>query len=258
MKTKKIRNSEKVVVLDMDETIVDLTIYYSIYESIAKIKGTTFEELIDRNSTFQLLDLYPELFRPRIFDFFKHLVKLKKEGRIKVTIYTNNQSSKESIQLIVDYINNKVKYPLIGNFLAGVFHYLTKKKIEKGRKSINKSIKELVSCKIMNKNDKVFFVDDSYYKEMEKAYYFHIAHYKCHLSYQNILSRLMKSSIIYYFNLEKSNEIPELLKTELEGHKITCNYYEPNCTIIDNANIYKELMKNLLQFLKTPVSKYVI
>jgi len=239
----------KQIVLDLDLTIADLPIYYCILEALAKVlKMETYEDF-DTITSFQIFDLFPEIFRPYIFVFFNQLVKWKKEEKIKVMIYTNNSSSKKSIQILIDYINNKIGYPLIDELLAGFRHWKTKKKIEKCRTSIIKSIKELIKCKKVAPRDKICFIDDAYHEQMAKSYYIQIHAYENLMKYDTIVSRMFKSNI----HIKDKEEFKESLKSEMKTYKLgKCSLYELDCRIKDHYFIYKQLIKHVKEFIKAP------
>ena len=80
--------AETAFVFDLDKTIGYFTQIAIFLEGI--------EEFIGRNlriaEFFKLLDLYPAIFRPGIFNTFYYLMRLKKSNKcVKVLIYTNSQ-----------------------------------------------------------------------------------------------------------------------------------------------------------------------
>ena len=74
-----------------------------------------------QNNDFnQLIDLYPEFFRPHIFHLFKQLAKRKKKNKnLKVAIYTNNMGPRSWTILIKKYIERKIKAKLFDKIITG-------------------------------------------------------------------------------------------------------------------------------------------
>ena len=105
----------KAVVFDLDETIghfEELSILdYIIKDYIGKeIKKSDF---------FKIMDLFPNVFRPKIFKIFKYLRDKKIEinnsnnkEKIKVMIYTNNTGCRMWANRIRSYIEKKINYKL--------------------------------------------------------------------------------------------------------------------------------------------------
>ena len=56
--------------------------------------------------------MFPEIFRPGIFNVFRYLVRIKKKGKLQVIIYTNNNGPKYWTELLISYFHHKLKYNL--------------------------------------------------------------------------------------------------------------------------------------------------
>lgn len=244
----------KQIVLDLDLTIADLSIYYCILGALADVLNMESCEDFDTITSFQIFDLFPEIFRPHIFDFFIQLIKWKKEEKIKVMIYTNHVYARKIVLTIIDYINNKINYPLIDELLAGFRHWKTNKKIEKCRTSVIKSVKELIKCKKVKPRDKICFIDDAYHEQMAKSYYIQIHEYENLMKYDTIVSRIFKSNIY----TKDNEEFKEALKIKLKKSYVRkCSLYDLDCSIKDHFFIYKQLLKNVKDFIKSPRINYV-
>jgi hypothetical protein len=106
--------SEKNIIFDLDHTL------------------GFFEQLIHMMqhcdlSCHELLDLFPELFRPLFLDFLLSLVQYKQSGKIKSVIMYSNNSHDLFVNTIISYIHSKINYPLFDKIIT-MGHPLRKKK----------------------------------------------------------------------------------------------------------------------------------
>ena len=104
-----------VFVFDLDKTIGYFTQIAVFMEGIQEYIGRKLK----LNEFFKLLDLYPEIFRPDIFDIFQYLKHLKSKKKcVKVLIYTNNIGPKSWVHDIKKYIEHKLHYKLFNRTIA--------------------------------------------------------------------------------------------------------------------------------------------
>ena len=90
------------VVFDMDKCIgyfTQIAMYQDIIEELTRP--------LKVNEYFDLFNMFPEIFRPGIFNVFRYLAKEKKKGRLKVIIYTNNNGPPSWAANIRKYIEYK-------------------------------------------------------------------------------------------------------------------------------------------------------
>ena len=107
IKTKTISKPNYIVVFDMDETLghfEQLSIFWGALKHYCKE--------LSQQDFYELLDIFPQFFRPKIFQILDYLKQLK-ESKIcdKVMIYTNNNSKKWP-HLIKDYFDYKLNVAL--------------------------------------------------------------------------------------------------------------------------------------------------
>jgi len=151
----------KVVVFDFDETIG----YFSQFSSfITKIRF-----LIDvEENFFNLLDTFPQIFRPNIFNVFNILKTKKDTGKIDgVILYTNNCGGKEWVDKVINYIHHKLEYKLFDTI---IYTHTDQRGrvIDHRRTSLNKSKTDLLyviteqiqtSINILNQLEKYKYID---------------------------------------------------------------------------------------------------
>lgn len=188
-KHKKTR-AKRVVVFDLDETLgsfVDLEI---LWELIVRYKHHLSIEFDS------ILDLYPEFIRYGILSILEYLYSKKTTGECyKVYLYTNNQSTKEWVQMIVRYFNNKISstVPLFDQIIYAF--KINNIQIELNRTTNKKTQDDFIRCTLLPPTTSICFIDDFMYKDMkkERIYYIKPKAYRHHLSTDEILIRFIYS-----------------------------------------------------------------
>jgi hypothetical protein len=188
-KHKKIR-AKRVVVFDLDETLgsfVDLEI---LWELIVRYKHHLSIEFDS------ILDLYPEFIRYGILSILEYLYTKKTTGECyKVYLYTNNQSTKEWVQMIVRYFNNKISpSSLLFDQIIYAFK-INNVHIELNRTTTKKTHDDFIRCAMLPPTTSICFIDDFMYKDMkkERIYYIKPKAYRHHLSTHEIITRFVYS-----------------------------------------------------------------
>ena len=191
-KHKKTR-AKRVVVFDLDETLgsfVDLEI---LWELIIRYKNHLSIEFDS------ILDLYPEFIRYGILSILEYLYTKKTTGECyKVYLYTNNQSTKEWVHMIVRYFNNKISSSHSPSSLFDQIIYAFKinnVQIELNRTTTKKTHDDFIRCTMLPPTTSICFIDDFMYKDMkkERIYYIKPKAYRHHLSTDEILTRFIYS-----------------------------------------------------------------
>ena len=187
---------KKVIVFDLDETMgyfQNFGVFFYTLQNYIK-QTLTFENFCN------LLDLYPEILRPKIFSIFKFVLNHKEYENIDIMIYTNNQGPKEWVQFIKGYFEYKLNSKIFSKIIYAFM--INGKKIEMNRTTHVKSYKDLLRTSRIPKSAKVCFIDDVYYETMEddNLYYIHIEPYVSSLHYSTMVERLIQSNIINNLN----------------------------------------------------------
>jgi hypothetical protein len=183
--------AKRVVVFDLDETLgsfVDLEI---LWELIVRYKHHLQIEFDS------ILDLYPEFIRYGILSILEYLYTKKTNGECyKVYLYTNNQSTKEWVQMIVRYFNNKISpsSPQLFDQLIYAFK-INNVQIELNRTTTKKTHDDFIRCTMLPSTTSICFIDDFMYKDMkkERIYYIKPKAYRHHLSTDEIITRFVYS-----------------------------------------------------------------
>ena len=150
----------KVVVFDLDETIGNF-IQLSVLDY--KLRKFYNRDLL-KEHFFKILDIFPMVFRPNIFNIFKYLKKMKEQKKIKIMIYTNNNGCKMWVHRIKSYVEKKLDYKLFDRVICA-WKY-DGKILEKNRTGYEKKYKDLLKCGHLKTTDEIMFLDDQLHEKM--------------------------------------------------------------------------------------------
>ena len=182
----------KIVVFDLDETLgifVQLGIFCNCLKQVTN-------QNITKKEFFQIMDLYPEFLRPKIFNILRYIKQQKMKGVCsKVIIFTNNQGPKIWAQNIKDYFEHKIQYKLFNQLIGaykirGILN-------EPERTSHDKSYQDLKSISKISDTTQICFLDDQYHPNMvhKNIYYIYLPGYICTLSYEEMIRRFVESPV---------------------------------------------------------------
>lgn len=187
----------KIVVFDLDETLGYFTELGVFIDSLKRyMDSKNINVLLTQNEFNQLLDLYPDFLRPNIINILNYL-KNKKENNVchKVMIYTNNQGSREWVNNLVLYFENKINYKLIDQAICAF--KINGKKIELCRTTNNKTYNDLIRCTKLPLDAEICFMDDNYFPGMssDNVYYINIKPYYRFIDFKKMCNVFVDSSI---------------------------------------------------------------
>jgi hypothetical protein len=171
-KEKRIRTNKRVIVFDLDETIGHFHHLNIIYKCLVEV----LHRELTQTEFNQLLDLFPEFFRPGILTIFDFLFSKKRDHSFfKLYIYTNNQCSENWAKMIAEYIQSKVSPSDVSLFdkIIGAFK-IKNKVVELKRTSNTKSYSDFIQCAMLPESTvETCFIDNTYYEKMceSKVYY---------------------------------------------------------------------------------------
>ena len=190
--------TSKIVVFDLDETLgyyVEFGMFWDALQNFIKTQNILIN--IDQQLFNKVLDLYPEILRPNIFNILNYL-KHKKSSKLchKLMIYTNNQGPDEWAQQIQAYFETKLNYKLFDQIIKA-FKIRGKQK-EICRTSHMKNHKDLISCTKIPETTDICFLDDVFHPGMvdDKIYYINIKPYVHDLPFEVMIGRFINSGIL--------------------------------------------------------------
>lgn len=167
-------NKDKVVVFDLDETLghfVELGMFCDALESFNK-------KYVTREHFFEIIDLFSDCLRPYIIEILRYLKSKKERGECeKIMVYTNNQGPRKWTENISGYFDNKLESKLFDNIVCAF--KVGGKRIELGRTTHEKTVKDLINCTKIPEDTKICFLDDQYhpYMKHKNVYYINIKPY---------------------------------------------------------------------------------
>ncbi len=173
---------KKTIIIDFDHTIG----YFDQIVYILNIIEKTYHQTLNDLEVFDILDHYPYIFRPRIFDIIELIKKYQFIKKLQFFIlYTCNKNIK-FVNTITKYIEQKINSYNIFNFK--IFNYDHKKKIETIYTKTNNQVQE---------NDVLCFIDNKYFTYRSK----HIKYIKCEKYIYNYDTK----TLLHIFPFKKYN-----------------------------------------------------
>ena len=187
-------NVNKVIVLDLDETLGSFADLYILWRGIRQVWPTCHE--------FHLLfDLYPEFLRFGILTIMEYLYHCKLKNKChRILVYTNNQCSVKWVNLICDYIETKIHRTAscadIKLFDQHICAFkINHQQIELERTTHQKRLDDFFRCSKLSENADICFMDDVEYPYMKSSavYYICPRAYIHPLSTKEIINRIVSS-----------------------------------------------------------------
>ena len=220
----------KIVVFDMDETLgifSDFGAFMEILNAIIISRRKSSNLKINIYDHFnEILDMYPELLRPRILEIMLFLAKMKRAGKCSnVMIYTNNSGPISWSHQIKDYFNKKAGYvgpQWIGLFdkVIGAFKRPNGELVEVRRTTHDKTYSDFVQCTNMTGKFEVFFIDDREHPGMhaENVYVINVKPYTRELSMRDFMARFAGSALfnsLHFTRAELADSASTLSKRDM-------------------------------------------
>lgn len=246
--------NKSVIVFDLDETLG----YFSEFSIVWKLIEIMFPAHIttDNSLFFTVLDLYPELLRPKIIKIFKMIVKHQRSNidtnPFQLMIFTNNQGGKHWVNLISKYFEYKVD-GLHFEHIINAF-MIDKEVIEPSRTSHHKKYSDFLDATRLPKQTKMCFIDDVHFQHMvnDNVFYIHIKPYKHALKYTTFIEKLLTHPILGHqlSNKYTHTRLFESLAVNMSPLKefVDKTTDEHNIDIIVSKRIYGYLEEFIFEF----------
>ena len=231
--------SLKIVVFDLDETLGSFKELGVFSEALRSLNLLSTE-----NEFVAMLNLFPEFFRPNIFDILLYIHSQKVKGNCyQVMIYTNNQGRPEWVSRLSDYFNATLGHRVFDRIISAF--KVKGVPVELARTTHKKTFDDLIRCTQLPEHTEICFVDDIMYPLMqhENVFYIRIKPYHCHLDFDDMVTRFQvglphlppdfKETIVAYMNQHQ----PIVSKRTLDDMKM-------------DIIISKKIMAYLHQFFK--------
>ena len=210
----------RIAVFDMDETLgtfSDLSEFIYTLARILKLVHTNPDKVI-RDNFNAIVDLYPEVLRPKIMDTMQFLVKMKRVHKCDhVMIYTNNTGPREWTDSIKNYFNYKSGVSLFDRVI-GAFKRPNGETVEVRRTSHDKTYNDLVRCTNLEGKIEVFFVDDRAHPGMHTSnvYVIEVKPYERRIDQSVFIKRFMSSPLYHSLGVATSQTAAFKLNRILE------------------------------------------
>jgi hypothetical protein len=236
----------KIVVFDLDETLGYFTQFGIFWEALSfYTKKENIPSLL-QNDFNEIFDLFPNFLRPNIINILNYLKK-KKQSKCchKMVIYTNNNGSREWVNHIIKYFENKINYKLIDQIILAF--KVNGKNIEVCRTTYNKTHNDFIKCTKIPLNSDICFLDDTFFPQManQRVYYINIKPYYYDYSFEYMLDVFIKSNIGKKIISNNNLNFKQLMMNHIKLYDY--NYIKTNSK---NLSLDKNIGKNIIQHLK--------
>jgi hypothetical protein len=222
---------KKLVVFDLDETIGDFYMFYYFWRFLIMQYEYSPESLktadfIHQQTTInQILDLYPEFFRPGISVIFQYLIHKKRTGHLSIMwLYTNNTLSPQYPVLIKNYIHHFIRSDLIDNIVSAFS--IKGRRVDLRRFEVEKEYADFINCLNYGEDLDICFVDNHLHEGMIhcQVFYIKLNTYRHGLSFAEIMKRLYYSPLgdILFHRISYMNALG-LLNDFLEKEQVVGN-----------------------------------
>ena len=242
------KKSLKIVVFDLDETIGYFTEISIFWEALEHF----YCHNLFYDKFFELLDIFPEVFRPNIMNILDFLNKKRmKKSCHKIFIYTNNQGPKSWVNMISDYINTKIGHTVFDYIIAA--YKVRGKQIEPKRTSHDKSVTDLINCTNIPPNTEICFIDDLYHPLMDKdnVYYINIKPYRVSIPFEEMANRYY-DLVLAKTTIQKTVFVNNIVSFMKQYNYMVLNKSEEEKNV--DTIVSKKLLSNLDDFLKNRTS----
>ena len=237
----------KVIVFDFDETLGYFPQFYLFWKLL--LCYLPDDTTIDCSTFNNLLDLYPELFRINLYTILNYIKHTKEEGLCdKVILYTNNQCSGRWIELIINYLEQKLKYKLFDVIIKA--YKIKNNVIEKKRTTHDKIYSDLLRCGDIPLHSHICVIDDRSFtiQEHKNVYYVKTYPYVYKMGMNTIIKRFVtNNSIIQDLNISISDFINYINNTSYNNEE---EYNENNSLkILKDKNESKRVILQINKFI---------
>jgi len=239
----------KIITFDLDETLGDFGDMCFLWQMIEPHIPT----FMTKKEVFKkLMDLFPECVRPGIPSILEFLYKKKKAGLCShVFLYTNNQKSREWVELLLEYF--EINTPGLFDQAICAFK-IQDQRVEPMRTTHSKTYNDLIRCTLLPKNAQICFVDNTYHPKMvhERVYYIQPRSYEHGLSGDEMVKRIAKWNM---FSIPTS-DFDEIISSFLHRKGIE-NHFPKRSSLAVSQKMMYYLKEYFLLSAKQPKTKKI-
>lgn len=214
---------KKSIIIDFDHTI-------GCFEQmifIMNIIETTYCARLTQEETHHLLDHYPQVFRPKLFDLFRLILFYENTNELTFFILYTCNNNPSFVKTIVNYLETKLKLLTTS---SGLFHFMI---FETSRTKTSQQVIDILPEEDKDKHI-LCFIDNHCHKfdqSLERIKYIKSETYIYDYKQKDILN------LFPYTNFEKINQNilrAYLIHQKLRKHKRSLPYqmYDMNSTFI--------------------------
>ena len=223
----------KCIVFDFDETLGH---FGQLGEFIDALEQW-FGKKPSRKFLYKLLDIYPFMFRPKIFQILNVIKRKKQQGEInRVVIYTNNMAERSWVLFIKRYLELKMNFNLFNRVISQY-------PVEKKRTTHAKTYKDLLAVTGWKNGTKILFFDDQLHpiKQNPFVVYVKLTPYVYIIHIEQMIDRFLHSRLKNI--IKDKQQFKVFMRKELKK-------YNTNTRVLHNlpANENMAIIKIIKQF----------
>lgn len=243
-------NHPKVIIFDLDETLgyfTQFNILWNLLINYANLNNLNIDNIFNQELFNNLLDLYPEFMRKSIYPILLYIKYKKMIGKCNnVFIYTNNQCLGNWVELIKNYLEDKINYKLFDDVIK--IYKIKDTIINELRTTNDKTFDDFIRCTNININSKLCMIDDNNFqiRKHNNVTYIKIIPYIYTLPFITLFSRFVNSNNYHIFTNNRSDFINYVI-SKLDNKTIKYKKKIELDKRIDNINS-RRIMLKLQQF----------
>ena len=197
---------KKSVILDFDNTIG----FFEQIIFLINIIEKTYNESLNTIEISNIIEYYPKIFRPKLFEIIQFILYFQKNKRINLFILYTRNTKPHFVEAIISFLEKKIDNTNIFNYI--LYEKTKQKNIKTILENIQKEeIDNNLLCFIDNKYFK-YEIDDSnikYIKCKNYNYKYEISEIIKYFPY-HIYHKINKNLIKLYFQHKKNNKKKQL------------------------------------------------
>ena len=241
------KKDKKVIIFDLDETIGSFTQLYKFWYLI----NLFFNKNIDNKYFYSILDNNILFLRPNMINIFNN-IKQKKINNLcsNVIIYTNNNGDFFWVELIKDYINNKIQYNVIDKIIRA--YKIDNQPCETCRTTYEKTLADFLKCSELPKNTKICFFDDRIHEHMihDNVLYMNLTPYDYYIKYSELCKKFYNNNKFFFEEHNKTyKQFYDHIKKNTDESYIKKNLKTSVETNIEKM-VSRHIMRVINKFLK--------
>lgn len=240
------KQAPKVIVLDLDDTIGHFEQVSVFLKGLQNIIGV---EYLRDEYVLELFDLWPNIFRRGIMEFFKLIIYKKRNGaNIRVIVYTNNMGPRSWTLLITKYIEYKLKSKIFDQVITAY----SQTESDNTRSTYQKTYSDLMRITGTGLDTRFIFYDDQIHDGMKhyNINYALLYPYIYRIPFIDMITSYLNSKLVKPLSVKKRRNFIDNMYRHLAS-VLFDNHTKPSDTVIRDIKQIETMTSDLDVFLNT-------